>query len=120
MTLIVAIACKVLWLIDVLQLKKIDNKKIRSFYEAQNEKLDDWLEVDLLVKAVSDDVIDSLDPADVDGDGVPDPINGLHATGESIEPFLPEDEREARRKGRRNARWAINVCYTNAFREGQC
>ena len=93
----------------VLQLKKIKNKKIRSFYEAQNEKLDDWLEVDLLVKSVSDDVIDSLDPNDVDGDGIPDPINGLHATGESIEPFLPDEEREARRKARRNARWAINV-----------
>ena len=96
----------------MVQLKKIHNKKIRHFYEAQNENLDDWLEVDLLVKSVSDDVIDSLDPNDVDGDGIPDPINGLHATGESIEPFLPEEEREARRKGRRNARWAINVICT--------
>lgn len=42
------------------QLKRIKNKKIRSFYEAQNDTLDAWLEVDALVYAVADDVIDSM------------------------------------------------------------
>ncbi|MCJ1311668.1 hypothetical protein MMC25_005341 [Agyrium rufum] len=91
------------------ELKAIKDKKVRTFYENQNDKLDDWLEVDMLVKAVSDDVVDSFDPHDIDGDGIPDPVKGLHETGGSIEPFLTEEDREARRKSRKYARWAINV-----------
>ena len=36
-----------------LQLKEIKDKKIRQFYEDQNERLNDWLEVDTLVRHVA-------------------------------------------------------------------
>lgn len=36
-----------------LQLKEIKDKKIRRFYEDQNERLNDWLEVDTLVRHVA-------------------------------------------------------------------
>merc|ERR1719301_418068 len=49
-------------------LKAIDNKKIRAFYEAQNQRLNEWLEVDAVVMAVADDVLESMDP-DPDHDG---------------------------------------------------
>ncbi|KAI9717942.1 MAG: hypothetical protein M1828_007034 [Chrysothrix sp. TS-e1954] len=102
------------------ELKGIENKKIRAFYEEQNERLDDWLEVDTVVRYVSDDILESFDPHDLDGDGVPDPRGALYDCGEQIEPLLPEDEQEKRRKGRRNAKIAIiinvvaNVCLLAA------
>jgi hypothetical protein len=34
-------------------LKEIKDKKIRRFYEDQNERLNDWLEVDTLVRHVA-------------------------------------------------------------------
>ncbi|KAK3052047.1 hypothetical protein LTS18_012339, partial [Coniosporium uncinatum] len=34
------------------ELKEIKNKKIRKFYEHQNHRLNDWLEVDTLVQAM--------------------------------------------------------------------
>lgn len=40
------------------ELKQIKTKKIRAFYEAQNERLNDWREVDALVMAVADDVLE--------------------------------------------------------------
>lgn len=42
------------------ELKRFRNKKVRRFYRAQNETLDAWLEVDALVYAVADDIIDSM------------------------------------------------------------
>lgn len=84
-------------------------KKVRQFYQAQNDTLDDWLEVDLIIRHVSDDVVESFDPHDEDGDGVPDPHGGLFDTGESIEPFLPQDERERRQAERKKAGWAVNI-----------
>lgn len=42
------------------QLKGIKNKKIRQFYEEQNQRLNDWLEVDALVIALADDILDHL------------------------------------------------------------
>lgn len=42
------------------ELSSIHNKKVRRFYQRQNETLDAWLEVDALVYAVADDVIDSM------------------------------------------------------------
>ena len=42
------------------ELGSIRNKKVRRFYQRQNETLDAWLEVDALVYAVADDVIDSM------------------------------------------------------------
>ncbi|KAF9632846.1 putative cation efflux family protein [Lasiodiplodia theobromae] len=91
------------------ELKAIKNKKVRAFYKEQNERLDDWLEVDALVMAMADDVLDSMNPRDFDHDGIAEAGGALQATSESVEPLLPEDEREKRRKARRNARWAINI-----------
>ena len=42
---------------------------MREFYEQQNERLNDWVEVDALVMAMADDIIDSMNP-DADHDGV--------------------------------------------------
>ena len=94
---------------SLTQLKEIKNKKIRAFYEAQNERLNDWLEVDTLVMSMADDVLDSMNPQDVDGDGVAEVGGALKNTGGDIDPLLPEDERERRRTGEKRAKWAINV-----------
>lgn len=94
---------------SVDEIKQIKNKKIRSFYEEQNERLNDWLEVDTLVMHMADDILDSMNPQDMDGDGIAERGGALKDTGGDIEPLLPEDEREKRRKGERNAKWAINV-----------
>ena len=40
------------------ELKHIKKKQVRAFYEAQNERLNDWREVDALVMAVADDVLE--------------------------------------------------------------
>ena len=90
-------------------LKEIKNKKIRKFYEAQNERLNDWLEVDTLVTSMAEDVLDSMNPQDEDGDGVAEVGGALKNTGGDIDPLLPEDERERRRTGEKRAKWAINV-----------
>lgn len=91
------------------ELKGMANKKVRAFYREQNERLDDWLEVDALVLAMAEDVLDSMNPRDFDHDGIAEAGGALQATAESVEPLLPEDERERRRKAVRRARWAINV-----------
>lgn len=91
------------------EIKGIKKKSIRQFYEEQNERLNDWLEVDTIVMSIADEVLDSMNPQDLDGDGVAERQGLLHHTGERIHEFLPEDEREKRRKAERNAKWAINV-----------
>ncbi|KAI4234942.1 MAG: hypothetical protein L6R40_006610 [Gallowayella cf. fulva] len=91
------------------EIKGMKNKKVRQFYEAQNEKLNDWMEVDTVVMSIADDVLDSMNPEDLDGDGVAERRGALHDAGERIHEFLPEDEREKRRKAERNAKWAINI-----------
>ncbi|KAL3422328.1 cation efflux family protein [Phlyctema vagabunda] len=91
------------------ELKEIKNKKLRKFYEGQNDRLDDWLEVDALVKALSDDILESFDPRDDNGDGVAEGGGGLQDTQGCVEPFLPDEEQEKRRKARRDAKWAINI-----------
>lgn len=90
------------------QLKQMSNKKIKRFYEDQNERLNDWLEVDMIVKHLADDVLDSFDRHDEDGDGIPEG-GALQGTSERIEPFLPQEEREKRQKDRKHTRWAINT-----------
>jgi hypothetical protein len=90
------------------QLKKMP-KKIRRFYENQNQRLDDWLEVNAIVKALADDILESFDPRDDNGDGVAEGGGGLQDTEGCVEPFLPEEEQEKRRIARRNAKWAINI-----------
>ncbi|KAL8779157.1 MAG: hypothetical protein Q9213_007083 [Squamulea squamosa] len=91
------------------EIKKIKNKKVRQFYEAQNERLNDWLEVDTVVTSIADDVLDSMNPQDLDGDGVAEIRGALHHQGDRIHEMLPDDEREKRRKAERNAKWAINI-----------
>lgn len=91
------------------EIKEIKNKKIRKFYEGQNERLNDWLEVDTVVMSVAEDVLDSMNPQDLDGDGIAERRGGLHDNGERVYELLPEDEKEKRGKAERNAKWAINV-----------
>ena len=59
--------------------------------------------------SMADEVLDSMNPQDVDGDGVAELGGKLKTTGGDIGPLLPEDERERRRTGERRAKWAINV-----------
>lgn len=97
---------------SVEELKETKNKKVRKFYQDQNERLNDWLEVDAIVMAMADEVLDSMNPRDEDHDGIAESGGALQATEESVEPLLPDDEREKRRRERRNAKWAINVSCT--------
>ncbi|KAL9593480.1 MAG: hypothetical protein Q9219_007533 [cf. Caloplaca sp. 3 TL-2023] len=91
------------------EMQQIKNKKVRQFYESQNERLNDWLEVDTVVMSIADDVLDSMNPQDLDGDGIAERRGALHDTGDRIQEMLPEEEREKRRKAERNAKWAINI-----------
>jgi len=90
------------------ELKEIKEKKIRKFYEHQNERLNDWLEVDTLVQAMASDIFDSFDP-DRDHDGYVERDTRLRQVEGDVEALLPEDEKEARQKGAKKAKWAINV-----------
>ena len=44
------------------ELGEIKNKKVRRFYEEQNARLNDWVEIDALVMAIGEDIIDSMNP----------------------------------------------------------
>lgn len=90
------------------ELKEIKNKKVREYYKQQNERLDDWLEVDTIVKAMADDIMDSMNP-DVDHDGINDHEGGLQETHENLQSLLPEDVQMQRRKDKKTSRRAINV-----------
>lgn len=99
------------------ELKNIESKQTRSFYERQNQQLDDRLEVDTVVMSMADDILDSMDP-DRDGDGVAERHGALQGVGGRIEELLPEDEREDRLRGLKHARWAINVCHHLSQQKG--
>ncbi|KAI4268397.1 MAG: hypothetical protein LQ337_007860 [Flavoplaca oasis] len=90
-------------------IKELKNKKVRQFYESQNERLNDWLEVDTVVMSIADDVLDSMNPQDLDGDGVAEERGALHDMGDRIHEMLPDEEREKRRQAERKAKWAINI-----------
>lgn len=90
------------------ELKDIKDKKIRHFYEGQNETLDDWLEIDSVVRSIADDILESFDP-DRDHDGHREHAGNLQLQNEDVEAFLPQQEIDHRRKAERNARRAINV-----------
>ena len=90
------------------ELKEIQNKKVRKFYEDQNQRLNDWLEVDAVVMAVADDVLESMNP-DPDHDGDQERGGGLQLNKGNISELLPQDEQERRRKFARKAKWAINI-----------
>ena len=93
------------------ELKSIQNKKVRRFYEDQNERLNDWLEVDNIVMYVADDVLDSMDP-DPDNDGDRERQGGIQIAQGKIHDFLPEDVKERRIRDAKKAKWAI---YINIF-----
>jgi hypothetical protein len=90
-------------------LKDIKDKKIRKFYEDQNARLNDWLEIDSVVISMAGGIIDSMNP-DADHDGVREAGGALQEVDESVEQLLPEEEMEKRRKAEKKAKWAINVC----------
>ncbi|KIX93282.1 uncharacterized protein Z520_10925 [Fonsecaea multimorphosa CBS 102226] len=90
------------------ELKQIKNKKIRKFYEKQNATLNDWAEVDTIVLAMADEVMESMN-TDADHDGIREREGRLQHVEEHIDYLLPDDVRERRRKADRNARWAINI-----------
>lgn len=89
-------------------LKSCKNKKLKGFYESQNSALNDWLEVDSIVRYIADDIFASFDP-DRDHDGIMEGRGALQDQHEDVEAFLPQEERDARRQGERKAKWAINV-----------
>ena len=96
-------------------LKQIKNSKIRAFYEKQNDRITDWMEVDNLVVELSDDVVDSFNP-DPDHDGFVERRGPLQRSDGELESFLPEDEREKRRSDAKKAKWAVNVSLSCIFR----
>lgn len=90
------------------ELKHMDNKKVKDFYKQQNQALNDWREVDSVVRSIADDILESFDP-DRDHDGLLEHGGALQAQGEDVEAFLPEEERISRKKSERAAKRAINV-----------
>ena len=90
------------------------NKKLKKFYEDQNEALNDWLEVDTAVRFIADDILESFNP-DADHDGINEDGGALQNYGEDVEAFLPEEEREKRAKQNKRAMWAINVSRTRLY-----
>ncbi|KAF2722091.1 cation efflux family protein [Polychaeton citri CBS 116435] len=90
------------------ELKSIKNKGVRKFYEAQNERLNDWLEVDATVMAIADDVLESMDP-DPDHDGDQERGGGIQQVKGNIGQLLPEEERRKRAADQKKAKWAINT-----------
>jgi len=89
-------------------IKAIKNKHVKAYYQRQNDRLNDWLEVDNLVKFVSDDVLDSMNP-DADHDGEIDIDAPLRQQKGDIDAFLPQEVREERQKNKRKANIALNV-----------
>ena len=90
------------------ELKQIKKKNVRKFYEAQNARLNDWLELDAIVMHVADDALESMDP-DPDHDGFRERTGGIQAVAGNVSQLLPEDEQEKRRKAAWKAKWAINI-----------
>jgi Lon protease-like protein len=97
------------------ELKEIKKKPVRRFYENQNERLDAWLEVDTLVMSMAEDILESMNP-DRDRDGFAERNGALQGVGGRLEELLPEDAREERLRGEKNARWAINVCQPHILK----
>ncbi|KAE9979288.1 hypothetical protein EG328_001011 [Venturia inaequalis] len=90
------------------EIKTLKSKKVRNFYESQNNSLNDWLEVDAAVRSIADDIFDSFDP-DRDHDGINERSGGLQLEDEDVEAFLPKEEREKREGDAKHARIAINI-----------
>lgn len=86
----------------------IKNKKIRAYYEAQNQRLNDYIEVDAVIKAIADDVLESMNP-DPDHDGDQERGGGLQQVAGHIGELLPEEEKKRRKKAAKQASFAINI-----------
>jgi hypothetical protein len=67
------------------------------------------MEVNAVLKALSNDILEIFDPRDDNGDGIAEGGGALHDTQGCVEPFLPDEEQERRRVARQNAKWAINI-----------
>lgn len=89
------------------QLRKLSDKRLREFYTCQNARLDDWREVDAVVVALADHVLESMDP-DPDGDGDQERCGALQRVRGNLAELLPDEERERRARAARKAAWAIN------------
>ncbi|RDA88651.1 hypothetical protein CP532_4030 [Ophiocordyceps camponoti-leonardi (nom. inval.)] len=89
------------------QLEAIKSKPLRNFYRAQNARLDDWRQVDAVVVALADHVLESMDP-DPDGDGDQERCGALQRVQGNLAELLPEAERDRRAAVARRAVWAIN------------
>ncbi len=70
----------------------------------------------MVVSSLADDIVDSMNPRDPDHDGVAEERGPLGFSGESLEPFLPDEERERRAQSAKHVRWAINVSPEACFR----
>lgn len=90
------------------EVQKIKSKEVRKYYKDQNQRLDDWTEVDTIVRAMSDDIMDSMNP-DVDHDGINDHEGGLQTAHENVEDLLPNEIQLQRRQDKKTSRRAINV-----------
>ena len=91
-----------------MKLKEIKNKKVKAFYEDQNARLNDWAEVDALVRHLADDILDSFNP-DADHDGRREREGGILLQDGNIWEFLPEEVKNQRQNSEKNARRAINI-----------
>ncbi|KIW96543.1 uncharacterized protein Z519_01934 [Cladophialophora bantiana CBS 173.52] len=73
--------------------ERIEEENVRKFYGKQNATLNNWAEVDTIVLAMADEVMEGR----------------LQHVEEHIHYLLPEEVRKSRQKKDRNARWAINI-----------
>jgi hypothetical protein len=96
------------------ELNDIRSKQVRRYYESQNDRLNDWLEVDTLVMSMAEDILESMNP-DRDRDGIPEQNGALQGVGERIQELLPTEAREMGLQSERHARWAINVSQNHVI-----
>ncbi|KAK9895593.1 hypothetical protein P389DRAFT_170303 [Cystobasidium minutum MCA 4210] len=91
------------------KLTDIKNKKVKQFYRDQNARISAWFEVDAVVKALAEEILQSFEPQDLDQDGIAEAGGELQVNREQITEMLPAKEREKRQQDARRARIAINV-----------
>lgn len=91
-----------------IDLQHIKNKKLRHYYESQNQRLNDYLEVDAVIEAIADDVLESMNP-DPDHDGDQERGGGLQQVAGHIGELLPDEEKARRRRAAKQASLAINI-----------
>lgn len=90
------------------ELKQLKDKKIKAYYERLNQRVDEYIEVDTIVEAMAEQIIDSMNP-DIDHDGVIDHMGGLQNVNYRVEEMLPDEIQMQRRKDKKTSKRAINV-----------